>query len=145
MSDFISQTKSSSTETSVNAASFRHRVTCRFDQVARSSIHPIVLRDGNILVAGERRLAAHKLLGWDKIEYRMFSDLRRPRPTRSSRETSKRRDLSWKDECRAMWDYHQLRVRETRSRRKSKRQRNLPSAPGADRALNGAGGNQSRQ
>lgn len=76
-------------------------------------IHPIVLRDGNILVAGERRLAAHKLLGWDKIEYRMFSDLS-PAEAHAIEleENIKRRDLSWKDECRAMWDYHQLRVRE---------------------------------
>ena len=37
-------------------------------------LHPIVLGEGNILVAGERRLKAHEILGKEEIELEIEED-----------------------------------------------------------------------
>lgn len=42
---------------------------------ARGLLHPIIIRNGNKLVAGERRLEACKRLGWKKIPARRFESL----------------------------------------------------------------------
>lgn len=75
----------------------------------RGLIHPIVLTDGNLLVAGERRLEAAKSLGWDSIEFRLFSSLT---PVEAQiielEENVKRKDLDWQDNVKAVQAIHAL-------------------------------------
>lgn len=76
-------------------------------------IHPIVLNEFNELVAGETRLEAHKLLGWDRIEYKLWDDL--DEVTHLSielEENIKRSDLPWQDQVDALHRLHQLKVAE---------------------------------
>jgi ParB-like chromosome segregation protein Spo0J len=73
-------------------------------------INPIVIDRDNVLVAGERRLAAHKLLGWDQIMTQLRDDLS---PLAAQllelEENVKRAQLPWRDECLAVFKYHSLR------------------------------------
>lgn len=73
-------------------------------------IHPIVLRDGNVLVAGGRRLLAHEQLGWDQIEYRLFEDLSDQEALAIELEENiKRTDLTWQEQCNALIRLHDLK------------------------------------
>lgn len=75
-------------------------------------INPIIITTtGSIhkLVAGERRLEAHKLLGWDTIEATSRADLS---PTQlyllELDENIKRQDISWEDQAEAILKYHEI-------------------------------------
>lgn len=76
-------------------------------------INPIVVietPEGPKLVAGERRLTAHKHLGLESITVQFFSDLD---PVQQHiielEENVQRVDLSWQDQVKAVADYHELR------------------------------------
>lgn len=73
-------------------------------------INPIVVTRDLILIAGERRLEAHKYLGRSDIAA-TFSDEIPEHVLRSLEleENVKRCDLSWQDMCKAVQDYHALR------------------------------------
>lgn len=83
------------------------------DQIDRAGlINPIVIHEDGRLVAGERRLEAHKLLGRKKIRCTIFENL----PPHEAflielQENLARRQLSWQDESRAVSDYHEMRKR----------------------------------
>lgn len=73
-------------------------------------IHPIVIHEDGRLVAGERRLEAHKLLERKKIRCTIFE---RMAPHDAFlielQENIARKQLSWQDECAAVRDYHEMR------------------------------------
>lgn len=75
-------------------------------------IHPIVVEEtktGYRLIAGERRLAAAKLLGWEHIQATLHSDL--PELTKQQielEENIKRKDISWQDQVAAVERLHGL-------------------------------------
>lgn len=84
-------------------------------------LHPIVIRtprDGEethgckyVLVVGERRLRAHKLLGEDNILARVFTDLSElDSQVIELSENIRRDDMSWQDVVRAKQMIHKLRV-----------------------------------
>lgn len=77
----------------------------------RGLINPIIVRDGNVLVAGGRRLDAHKKLNRMEIEARNLEDL----PEEDAliiefAENYQRQNLSWQDEAAAVARYHELMV-----------------------------------
>lgn len=74
-------------------------------------INPILIRrETGELIAGERRLAACRSLGWDNITVQ-FDDEIEPAKLKliELEENVKRVDLPWQDECRAIEEYHALR------------------------------------
>lgn len=74
-------------------------------------IHPIVVtRDDLELVAGERRVAACKRLGWVHITAQ-YQDELDPATLQAIEleENIKRQDISWQDQVRAVTEYHALR------------------------------------
>jgi len=79
-------------------------------------INPIVIQRTGELIAGERRLAAVKALGWKEIPVQFAEDLS---PTElhliELEENICRVDLPWQDECRAIEDYHHLRKQNDRT------------------------------
>ncbi len=82
------------------------------DSIKRSGlIHPIVITADNVLVAGERRLLAVKSLGWTHITTQLAEDLD-PLQLRliELEENTRRSELDWKDKCRAVTQYHAVRV-----------------------------------
>jgi len=77
-------------------------------------LQPIVVQpngDNFLLIAGERRLAAHRKLGLTEIATITLADLS---PAQSQlielEENVKRNALPWKDECLAVHRYHSLRL-----------------------------------
>lgn len=74
-------------------------------------MHPIIITREGTLVAGERRLEAHKLLGYDSILVR-FSDTLDPLELHliELEENIKRVELPWQDRTRAIAEYHRLKV-----------------------------------
>lgn len=73
-------------------------------------LHPIVVHEDGKLVAGERRLAAHKLKGWKGIRATVLERLPFDVAYRLElQENLQRRQLSWLDECRAVGVYHHMR------------------------------------
>jgi ParB family transcriptional regulator, chromosome partitioning protein len=70
-------------------------------------IHQIVLDQDNRLIAGERRLEAARLLGWETIEARLNTSID-PHELKliELEENVKRADLSWQDEVRAIQALH---------------------------------------
>lgn len=74
-------------------------------------INPVVVDENNQLIAGERRLEACRSLGWDSIPTQTRDDLE-PHQLQllELEENIKRSDLEWKDECRAVARYHELRT-----------------------------------
>jgi hypothetical protein len=74
-------------------------------------IHPPVVTRDRVLVAGERRLTACRdLLGWSHISVQ-FTDTMDEAELHliELEENVKRVDLDWKDQCRAMAEYHEVR------------------------------------
>jgi DNA modification methylase len=70
-------------------------------------INPIVLRGGNVLVAGERRLTAHRFLGRNEIAALDVEDLSEDdAKIIELEENVKRSDLSWQERCNAAADIH---------------------------------------
>ncbi len=74
-------------------------------------IAPIVITEGNQLVAGERRLRACTSLGWEKIPAILRKDLS---PIQAKEleleENVQRQALSWLEECKARAEIHTLKV-----------------------------------
>lgn len=73
-------------------------------------INPITVNKDMVLIAGERRLTACKMLGWTSIPVRFFENL----PEREQRlveleENVRRLGLTWQEEVKAVQDYHNLR------------------------------------
>ncbi len=84
------------------------------DSLQRSGlINPIVVTADFTLVAGERRLAAARSLGWTHITVQFAEDLD---PLQLQlielEENTRRTDLDWKDQCAAVARYHALRSSE---------------------------------
>lgn len=70
-------------------------------------IHPIVVREGCILISGETRLEAHKFAGLDQIEYKNWEDLSEFEALAIEiEENIKRKDLPWQDQCDALKRFH---------------------------------------
>lgn len=73
-------------------------------------IHPIVIRQDGRLVAGERRLEAHKKLQRKKIRCTIFEMLSEHDAFLVElQENLARRQLSWQDEAKAVFKYHEMR------------------------------------
>lgn len=76
-------------------------------------INPIAIKQGNVLMAGERRLTACKQLGWTHIPVVQFEDLS---PAQAKlvelEENVKREELPWRDHCAAIEEFHNLQVAE---------------------------------
>jgi ParB/RepB/Spo0J family partition protein len=80
------------------------------DSISRVGlIHPIVVTRDSILVAGERRLAAVRNLGWTHIPAQFAEELT-PLELRviELEENTKRLDITWQEHCRAVNEYHML-------------------------------------
>lgn len=76
-------------------------------------INPIVVTRDSVLVTGERRLEACRVLGWTNIPAQYTDEL----PDHTLRaieleENIKREALNWQDECLAVLEYHKLRLSE---------------------------------
>lgn len=79
----------------------------------RGQIHNIVLGTDYALIVGERRLEAAKRLGWSHIEAKFIDELdEKERHAIELEENIKRINLDWKDECRAVYEYHLWRKQE---------------------------------
>jgi ParB family chromosome partitioning protein len=74
-------------------------------------INPIVITRDGILVAGERRLTAHKMLGYEFISAQFIDDLEPLQLHLIELEENVRRDdLSWQDHVNAVATYHTLKL-----------------------------------
>lgn len=74
-------------------------------------IHPIVVTPDGVLVAGERRLRAHELLGLTHISVQLTTEL--PREELEAielEENVKRKALNWKEEVQAVARLHELKT-----------------------------------
>lgn len=106
----------------INRDERQRRVLTGIDELAASIagpsglINPIVVNENNELIAGERRLAACQLLGWDQIMTQLREDLSETeQQILELEENVKRHELPWKDECLAVYKYHSLRQSENES------------------------------
>ena len=82
--------------------------------VEKGLLQPIVITRKGILVAGGRRLHAVVKLGWEKIPVHYIEDMSpAERKLLELEENIKRQNLPWKDECNAVLEYHQLRLKKT--------------------------------
>ena len=76
-------------------------------------IHPPIIDREYNLIAGERRLTACKLLGWTMIPVQWTDEVDRSQlHLIELEENVKRIDLDWKDQVRAVEEYHKLRSAE---------------------------------
>lgn len=72
-------------------------------------LQPIVIRNGNVLVAGECRLRAAKLLGWEEIECVMREEVDDwTAAVLELEENIKRKELTPAEECKATLKIHRL-------------------------------------
>jgi ParB/RepB/Spo0J family partition protein len=72
-------------------------------------IHPIVLDQENVLVAGETRLSACKALGWTHIPFQRAETLNEhDLLSIEIEENVKRRDVDWRDKCLSLNRLHNL-------------------------------------
>jgi ParB family chromosome partitioning protein len=81
------------------------------DSIARLGlINPIVIDEDGLLIAGERRLTACTLLGWDQIPVQFTSDLDEyTLQCIELEENVKRADLTWQEEVEAVARIHALK------------------------------------
>lgn len=81
------------------------------ESIERSGlINPIVIHEDGRLVAGERRLEAHKLAGIKKIRCTIFEQLSKSEAFLIElQENLARRQLSWQDEVNAVLEYHNMK------------------------------------
>lgn len=77
----------------------------------RGLIHPIILDREHNLVAGERRLRAHEILGFDQIEYR-YADTLDPYELSliELEENVRRSDLTWQEQVSAIAKFHKVKA-----------------------------------
>ena len=79
-------------------------------------INPIVITRENVLVAGERRLTAHKQLGFDQIAIQYMDDLDEEQVQIIELEENIRRaELPWQDEVKAVARFHELRANKAKT------------------------------
>ena len=77
-------------------------------------INPIVIDRSNVLIAGERRLEACRLLGHTDIECTYKTDLSRSEQYMMELEENIRREnLAWPDHVQAVKRFHEMRAAET--------------------------------
>ena len=75
-------------------------------------IQPIVINQNNRLIAGGHRLAAARLLGWEKIDVVYLETLSEAQLQELElTENVKRSDLSWQERCIAIAKIHALKQR----------------------------------
>ena len=75
-------------------------------------INPIVVTPDLVLVAGERRLTAMKLIGWTDVPIQYTTDLSEyDLAVIELEENVKRVDLSWQDQCLAIEKFHSLKAK----------------------------------
>ena len=73
-------------------------------------IHPVVVTRDHVLVAGERRLAACVSLGHTHISCQYVDELDQfTLKAIELEENVKRSSLTWQEECKAIYEYHQHR------------------------------------
>lgn len=73
-------------------------------------IHPIVIDENNVLIAGERRLTACKQLGWTHIPTQLESSLDQNKHIAIELEENiKRVDITWQERALAMHKFLELR------------------------------------
>ena len=73
-------------------------------------LHPITIHEDGRLVAGERRLEAHKKMGLVFIRAQIFEHLKPQDAYRIElQENLARKNLPWQDECRAVLVYHNMK------------------------------------
>lgn len=95
----------------------RGNVLKDIDQLAASIerdglLHPITIHADGRLVAGERRLEAHKKLGREQIRAQIFENLPYQDAYRIElQENIARKNLHWLDECRAVGIFHEMRTK----------------------------------
>lgn len=79
----------------------------------RGLIHPPVITRDHVLVAGERRVAACKLLGWTHIPIQWVDELS-PRQLKAieHEENVKRMDIDWQDKVKSIEELHNLNLEE---------------------------------
>lgn len=74
-------------------------------------INPPVVDQDNLLVAGERRLTAIKMLGWTHVPVQAVEELSEyQRQAIELEENIKRMDLPWQDEVAAIARFHRLKA-----------------------------------
>jgi ParB-like chromosome segregation protein Spo0J len=75
-------------------------------------INPLTITRSNDLVAGERRLAALRMLGRDQVPVQYIDEQVDEFTTRAIEleENIKRLDLTWQEQCRAVIEYHSIRL-----------------------------------
>lgn len=80
--------------------------------ISKRLLHPVVLRDDYVLIAGFRRIQAAKLNGWHEIEARFESQLTdEDREELELEENIQRLDLSWQERASAIARLHEMRKR----------------------------------
>ena len=105
----------------VNREARQRREITGIDELAASIarnglINPIVVSDDNVLIAGERRLTACKQLGWTHVTVQFFADLSNDeREVIELEENVRRAELTWQDECKAIFRYHDTRARKDKT------------------------------
>ena len=73
-------------------------------------IHPIVIDENNKLIAGERRLKAHKKLKWEFVEVRYIKDLEDIQKKEIELEENIQRSaFTWQEEVSAKAQLHKLK------------------------------------
>ena len=99
----------------VDRESRQRRQLTRVEELAESIgrlglIHPITVTREGVLVAGERRLEAVRLLGWTHLSVQYVDELE-PAALRAIEleENIKRLDIPWQDQVKAVLEYHNLR------------------------------------
>lgn len=99
----------------------QRRVLTDLDELARSIgliglINPPVIDENFRLIAGERRLTACRdILGWTMIPVQFAEECSEAElQLIELEENVKRTDLTWQDQCRAVNNYHKLRLAENK-------------------------------
>ena len=84
------------------------------DSIRRNGLlHPITIDRKNFLVAGERRLRAHKQLGLETIHVHYLDELNRAESRAIELEENiKRVDLTWEESCLATAELNELRQKD---------------------------------
>lgn len=80
-------------------------------------LHPVVVTRDGILMAGERRLKACKLLGWTHIPANFLEDLpERQRFLIEFTENERRQSLTWEERTESIATYHSMCLRDQGSK-----------------------------
>lgn len=100
----------------VNRSERQRKVLTDIDELAESIhrlglIHPLVVDQDNVLVAGERRLTACRQLGWTSISVQHVEDLDEyALQSIELEENIKRKNLTWQEEVEAVARFHTLKA-----------------------------------